>query len=307
MQSELDHICGSPSKLQIGRRRFAVAFLVLLAFGCFCTFIGSQPREPRYQAKTLRYWLKGYDQQNESTPEKADEAVINLGTNVIPTLLTMLRARDSAWDMKLHTWGYAWKQFAQKHHLTKDAAIPRLPSWDVLEAQRAFGALGPEARYAVPGLIKLLEDDPPSMSKQAIATVLGQIGPSAKGVIVVLLHIAPDPDEGVRYRALLALGDIDSEPELTVPAMIRGLSDESPLVVRAAALGLKAFGPKAKAAAPALIDALKRWEAAEARWFAAIAASDPNLSFPVFDGPSDVLKDALKTIDPEAAASVGAN
>lgn len=293
------------ANLQGVGQRCAIAILVLLGLGCFCTFILSRPTEPKYQGKALRYWLKGYrvsgEQWNKSTPEKADEAVVHLGTNVIPTLLTMLRARDSAFDLKLQAWGYKWKQFAEKHHLKKDLSVPRLPSCDVPEAQRAFEAVGPDARYAVPGLITLLEDDPPSMSKQAIATVLGQIGPSAKGAIVVLSRIATDPDEGVRDRALHALGDIDSEPELTVPTMIRGLSDESPLVVRAAALGLKAFGPKAKAAAPALTNALTKWEAANARFYAEVAHY-PDVSIPIFDDPTDMLKDALKAIGPDAAA-----
>lgn len=292
-----------PANLQVGGRRCAIGIFVLLGLGCFCTFIVSRRTEPKYQGKTLRYWLKGYhvadEEWNESTPEKADEAVIHFGTSVFPTLLTMLRARDSALDMKLRDWGCAWKQFAEKHHLKKDVSVPRLPSCDVLEAQRAFEALGPEARYAVPGLIKILEDDPPSMSKRAIATVLGQIGPGAKGAIVVLSRIANDPDMFVRERALHALGNIASEPELTVPVMIRALSDQSEFVVRAAAVGLKAFGPKANAAGPALIDALERWKVEVARFYA-IAEKSPGTSFPFFHDPTDVLRDAVNAIDPDA-------
>jgi hypothetical protein len=301
-----NHRC---SKLRIGGRACAILILVFLGLGYCCAFIVSRAAEPKYQAKALRYWLKGYrvadEQWNDSTPQKADEAVIHLGTNVIPTLLTMLRARDSALDVKLHSWGCWWNQFAKKHHLIKDAPIPRLASCDVEEAGRAFAALGPEARFAVPGLIKLLDGDPPSISKRAIATVLGQMGPRAKDAIAALVRITTDPDVLVQERALSALGDIASEPELSVPALIRGLTDESAsaFVVKAASLGLKAFGPNAKAAAPALIDALKRWETGHAR-LAAMAARDPQMSIPIFDDPSDALKEALEQIDPEAAAKM---
>src|SRR5271165_6385675 len=94
------------ANLQVVGQRCAIAILVLLALGCFSTFIVSRPTEPAYQGKALRYWLKGYrvaaEEWNESTPQKADEAVRHLGTNAIPTLLTMLRARDSASDVKLN-------------------------------------------------------------------------------------------------------------------------------------------------------------------------------------------------------------
>src|SRR5579859_4801991 len=148
MRSALGYICNRCGNLRVGRRGCAILILVSLALGYCCALIVFRAAEPKYQGKALRYWLKGYrvadEQWNDSTPEKADAAVIHLGTNVIPTLLTMLRSRDSALDVKLHAWGCWWNQFAQKHRLIKDAPIPRLASCEVEEADRAFAALGPE-------------------------------------------------------------------------------------------------------------------------------------------------------------------
>jgi hypothetical protein len=54
-------------------------------------------REPVYQGKGLRVWLKEARQEKRQAIQqgKAEAAVRQIGTNAIPTLLDMLRKRDS--------------------------------------------------------------------------------------------------------------------------------------------------------------------------------------------------------------------
>src|SRR5215469_11736120 len=74
--------------------RIACPWVVLLALlgGLAWEVLRTKdPPEPVYQGKRLGEWLAGY---NGPSPE-TDEVVRRLGTNAIPTLLRMLRAKDS--------------------------------------------------------------------------------------------------------------------------------------------------------------------------------------------------------------------
>ena len=51
------------------------------------------PPEPVYQGRRLSDWLKAHDRFSR---EEAEEAVRRIGTNAIPSLLGMFRAKDSA-------------------------------------------------------------------------------------------------------------------------------------------------------------------------------------------------------------------
>src|SRR5260370_9464727 len=62
-----------------------------------------RPSEPVYQGKPLSYWLLVYDPSTGIGVESntADQLLRQLGTNIIPTLCRMLRARDSELKLKL--------------------------------------------------------------------------------------------------------------------------------------------------------------------------------------------------------------
>jgi HEAT repeat protein len=90
------------------------------------------------------------------------------------------------------------------------------------------------------------------------------------------------PDSTVRYRAAMALGEIGPAARSAVPALIGALkndADHRPLIAQS----LGRIGPDARAAVPALID--------------------------LFENDGELVKDAvaeaLKAIDPKAAALEG--
>jgi len=76
------------------RVRIAVAVLVVFLMGTvgWC-LLPSPEREPIYQGRGLRAWLWEY--YNGGNLVGVTNAVREMGTNAIPTLLRMLRKRDS--------------------------------------------------------------------------------------------------------------------------------------------------------------------------------------------------------------------
>jgi hypothetical protein len=116
-------------------------------------------REPIYQGKRLSSWLEAYKLygvagvetwQVRVEQQEADEAVRRIGTNALPTLLRMLRAKDSALKVKL-------MDLAQKQRFIH---INYIPSDELnYRACSAFGVLRAKAQSAVPALIRIYEQN----------------------------------------------------------------------------------------------------------------------------------------------------
>jgi hypothetical protein len=124
------------------RKRVHIALavlLVILAGVIACQVL--RLREPVYQGKPLSVWLIAYGR---------DEAVRQAGTNALPTLLRMLRAKDSALKVKL-------MDLAQKQRFIH---INYIPSDELnYRACSAFGVLRAKAQSAVPALIRIYEQN----------------------------------------------------------------------------------------------------------------------------------------------------
>ncbi len=265
------------------RRRILVAGLVLAVVGgvAGALFLRLKP-EPVYQGKPLSVWLQAYtNPDNLANPERAiqttTDALSHIGTNAIPTLLRMLRARDSAEVLMLVD--LASKQrFIKIHYVSAPLRNHR--------AAMAFRVLGAKARDAVPALIDIYEENISSESRGYTLFALGGIGPDAKAAVPLMLRAVTDTNavgrqkQIVRGAAIGALGEIHAEPELVVPALAKVLSEQDEYTRFRAAWALGLFGPAAKSAIPALFTLITN-QAADMRANTATA---------------------IKKIDPEAAA-----
>ena len=218
------------------------ASLLVVALGLFCA--SRTTRRPLYEDKTLVLWLRTYApsskaQRNSPEWKKGDDAVRQRGTNCIPVLLRMLRAKDS--HLKLSLIGLARKQ-----HLIK---IDFIPAEEVnVEASRAFIVLADAAKDAVPALMRMYNENVSTESQRAILDALAWIGPSARPAIPLLLGAATNSDARIRANALWALGEIHAEPELCVPKLIDSLNDSNAWTRLSAAHALGMFGADAQAA-----------------------------------------------------------
>lgn len=271
------------------KRRIIVAIL-LVAVLAGLTWEALRPREPVYQGKPLSVWLDKYSKSFLNTEGEfpappsesakalrvsAETAILQIGTNAIPTLIKMLRAKDSA----LKSWVLA---------LIKEQSLIHFHphSDDDYHWMAVFGfvALGQVAEPAVPELINLLSDQDSNI-RMVAASSLGAIGSSAHGAVPALLRRLNDQNKAVRMSSATALGKIHSDATLVVPALIHELHQlpKSTIVHGEVVKSLGEFGVQAKAAVPDITTML----------------SDPIL----FNRKAAT--NALLRIDPEAAAKAG--
>jgi hypothetical protein len=259
------------------RLQIALAVLLVAVGGVIVSVIVWQLlqwREPVYQGESLSSWLNNVDSTGKLSASAA-EAVRQMGTEALPTLLRMLRAKDSSLKLKLIDW-------AERQPIVK---IKHTPAEELnLRAKCAFAALGAKAQSAVPALIEIANQKISLESQTDAIHALGFIGPPAKEAVPSLLRWATNADQEVRFGAIYALGEIHAEPERVLPVLINALHDPASGVQHGAVWALQYFGPDAKVAVPALAELLNAPYDYESRFAAT---------------------NALKAIDPEAAAKAG--
>jgi HEAT repeat protein len=237
------------------RKRVHIVLAVLLvAVAGVIAWLGLRQREPVYQGKRLSVWLQGYEFGVEA-PE-IDAAVRKVGTNAIPYLLPMLRAKDHPALLK-------WWAFANRHPALA-RFVEKHPSLDYtraetrhLRAVRAFEALGDDAKDAVPELIEMYREGIAEPTPFGPSSALSAIGPAAESAVPVLLKNLASGDSGMREGAAGTLGGIHSRAELVVPALQKALNDAASAVGFAAAKSLGLYGERARPAVPALLEKLK--------------------------------------------------
>jgi HEAT repeats len=251
------------------KRRILLAVLVVVLSGLAWWLL--RPSEPYYKSKSLSAWLEDYTLNDSSG---TDDAVRHIGTNAIPTLLGMLRARDSPLKAKFIEL-VGGPHFAGIDFITAGERN--------FQARLAFRALGPDASNAVPQLLQIYAENISLDSRCQTMAALGEIGPEAKSAIPTILGVLKTTNGPVRWYAVLALGRIHGEPELVVPELLKPLHDPDARLHRYAAEALGEFGTNAQSAIPDLT----------------LMLNDPN------NLTRYAATNALKQIDPEAAARAG--
>ena len=304
-----------PKRLHIA---FALSFLALAGVIAWQVL---HLREPVYQGRRLSSRLEAYKLHGVAGVEtwqvrveqqEADEAMRQIGTNTLPTLLRMLRAKDSALKVKL-------MDLAQKQRFIHINYIPS----DELNYRgcSAFGVLRVKAQSAVPALIRIYEQNISPASQFYVSRALIAIGPDAtRTAIPSFLRGTASPNVLVRKFAVRALSQVHDEPSLVVPALAKSLSDTNIAIRASAAWGLGVFGKEVRQAVPLAVplliktlrdpDASVRGAAAcSLRDFGARAkAAVPALLELLKDDDEyarGAAAEASGQIDPEAAAKAG--
>ena len=252
-----------------------------------------QEREPVYEQEPLSVWLSEYHEhfstgmeEGVKARELAENALLKIGTNAIPTLLKMAAKKDSFVMSKLVA---LWAG-----HIREVPCLPawvRFPAWYSNqaaflneEAALGFELLGADARQAVPGLTRIYEQGISPESQAATCRALSAIGPGALRMgIPSFLRRANSSNATVRRIAVQALAEVDAEPREVAPALVKALTDTDPIVRLSASRGLERLGTNAEGAVPTLV----------------LMLSDPILDLRL------AATNALKKIVPEAAAKAG--
>ena len=151
------------------KRSYVVIAAVLLIGIGLATWQALRVQEPVYRGRLLSDWVVNGD------PDATAEAVRAAGTNAIPTLLRMLRAKDSSLDRFIRRLPMPFPI-----HVSYELSHPTAFDQNVRAAQ-AFAFLGATAKDAVPALVEMLRENPPNWWFQTeVARALGGIGPAAQ-------------------------------------------------------------------------------------------------------------------------------
>jgi len=237
------------------KRLLIVAGLLLASIIGLLVWQASGPREPVYEGRPLSSWLYHHVPSSAAIPgynsagwKKADEAIRHIGTNAIPTLLEMIRAKDRPrFVLKL-------KETAQRLGLPQKIYV--YASWRHEEAEYAFEMLGTNAVSAVPELIRIYERNISASSQACAAQALGHIGRGAQAALPALIRRFTHTNDEVRFRAVSTVMYIGGQPDVVVPALTSALKDPNIYVRWNALVGLNGFGGVARPAVPEILKML---------------------------------------------------
>ncbi len=203
--------------------------------------------EPAYDGKTLSVWLQAFQHGLNGGPEqdKATTAITHIGTNAIPTLLKLLKDRNSADENTSAIWG--------------------------------FRILGSNGSAATPDLIRIYKERISGSSQYYTARSLGMIGPAAEAAVSYLLDSVTNPPATDSkypqdFAAVEALGQIHADSETVVPVLAGLVHSPNRGVAQVAVEALGQFGPAAKDAIPALLEVVTNYPSNG--WRPAYSASD---------------------------------
>jgi hypothetical protein len=223
------------------KKRVQIAFgvLFLTVFGFVAWQVLVTREEPIINGQPLRFWLENYT----FVSAEFDRAVQKAGTNAIPTLLRMLKQRDS--PLKVRAMALAQQQDFVK--------IPFFPDKEQnAKGYQAFLKLGVAAKSAVPRLIEIYESQISDESQGWTARSLGAVGPEAKQAVPALLRGVTNSSVRVRTQTIVALSFIRSDMGAVVPALTECLNAPNTLVRLSACTALANLGTDAKAGVPTL-------------------------------------------------------
>jgi hypothetical protein len=175
--------------------------------------------EPVFNGKPLTAWAQQYGSNNWTRRKdlalEAEVAVRQIGTNAIPFLLDLMRARDS--DLKKRLRKHLPQKWHDPLHLNDDSGkVRRIGA-------HGLAALGTNAPTAVPALIELATQHPDDDGRYIAVFALRTLGPAAEGAIPFYIQSLTNKDNTIRNEAAVGLALIPHRSETTAPALLQYL------------------------------------------------------------------------------------
>lgn len=202
------------------------------------------PHEPSYQGTELTEYLRAGGL--EGLNREGVEAVRQIGTNAIPTLLKLLQAKDSRLKLR-------FAELVEKQHLVKIEFRSANDDWQC--AVNGLQALETNADFAVPAICDLYRKRLLTGDRNQFSWALAKLGPNAKAAVPDLIAALSHTNGQVRYDALYALGKIRMRPDLAVPALMNAAVRDSDSENRGMAINaVSVYGTNAWSAIPELVE-----------------------------------------------------
>ena len=231
------------------RRLGIVAVLLVAGVLGLSLWLVARQREPVYQGRTLSSWLDHHVPSNAARPpynspgwHQAEEALRAIGTNGIPTLVEMIRAKELSPMMQKFlrmAARYRWTRINHRSAMERNE-----------EAEYAFSVLKTNAASAVPQLMKIYKANASPSSQRCAALALQSIGRPAQAALPLLLQDFTHTNREVRFYAVSAVMNIGGDPAVVIPALTSALKDSNVSVRWNALVGLQNFGKGARSVVP---------------------------------------------------------
>jgi HEAT repeat protein len=204
-----------------------------------------KPDEPTYEGKRLYNWLIDLSYGRPQEREKARAALRAMGEPAAAHLTGMLEKEDSPIKERL-------QDYVSDIPVLNTFATPA-ESYHALAAN-GLAEIGPTAKSAIPALTKIAEGSSylakykaraalmiirqesisslgeilanrDSTNWMAAASTARELGTNARPLIPLLVSASEHTNWMVRATALGCLGELGLEPEVSIPALLKGLQD----------------------------------------------------------------------------------
>jgi hypothetical protein len=288
----------------MGKRAYIVLAVLAVALVGVTMWRVWQQREPVYKGRTLTSWLMRYWSTNNTEvwigpgDLEVKQAVRQMGTNAIPTLLRLLQAKDSA--LKRRTMAL----LKREHIIAKDY-IPAA-FWHQT-GMYGFYVLRTNAQSALPRLIEIADQNiSPSSQRAAIRALIytRPTGPPAQQAVAHLLQWATNKDLSVQDEAIITLGNIGPPAEAAVPYLKQCAVSHDSGVRLQAKLALLRIDPKAFA--DSVFDGHQGDPTDLLGWSLEVQRAAPYLLQYATNAPNaSVVRFLMQGLNPEAAAKAG--
>lgn len=271
------------------RRRNIGLLLLGVCAAAVVWAIWRREREPSYQGRTLSEWITSYDSHPRN--QEAAEAIRQIGTNALPSLLKWIQYEEADWRAGLVNWLDGWPNGAKDNFLSRliegeagararcavmgfealgDKAWPAVPDLARIVYQAKSGRTGQNAKYVLANLpgdtVLLLAEgltDKSADTRASIASYLSDLMVFPKEsflhpspAVPLLVKAMNDGDPRVVTAAATSLGRLALQVDLSVPALTNKLCSPVDEIRIAAAQALAGFQGQAHAAVPSLVRAL---------------------------------------------------
>jgi hypothetical protein len=218
--------------------------------------LATREHEPCYKGKPLRSWLDDLADYSVSQREEAKQAVLQIGSNAVPSLVRYIRYSPPFGKKSAVTAFNKLSRYPITGHI-----IPCSLTYDVAEVRaetaiQSFHILGQAGSAAYPQLTRLACDaTQPEVSTRAIKVLVFTSG-ATNAVHEVLSHACPQ----IQFETLIYMGQqsVYFPPRVLWPDLIQLLHSGDDDVIRlAAALLVEVKHSQPEAMLAIFIDALR--------------------------------------------------
>jgi len=195
-------------------------------------------RELRYKGKSITQWLHPEGKPAESliVPVEAQDAILKMGTNAIPTALRWISYERSDWTpydlfkVKGISLGLLQKKSTESEAHFVSNHIDR-----ALDGENIFVVLGPIAQPAIPELTRLAVT---SSDEQRLHHCVNALSYTGSNAIPALLNIITNAQTEARCYAISLLPRFQTSALPAVPILVSCAHDENTRVASAAKAAL---------------------------------------------------------------------